>query len=163
MPLLTMGAGLIVLGGLNSWQVPTVAIAGPVVGFGPAGLVSIAGKEGGTPGVALFRAALDQRGNPLPGAPIRIARRGRETANAVTGTYAAAVAAVATWAAGPGVGLPLTGVEWLSGPFTDGWTGRHGLGWTATIAVSAAPYTLLPRPAERGRGSGPRSDAPLHI
>lgn len=99
-----MGAGLIVLGGLNSWQVPAVAIAGPVVGFGLVGLVSIAGKEGGTPGVAPFRAALDQRGNLLPGAPIRIARWGREAVNAVTGTYAAAVAAVATWAAGPGGG-----------------------------------------------------------
>lgn len=45
--LLTMGAGLIVLGGLNFWQVLAVAIAGPVISFGLVGLVSIAGKEGG--------------------------------------------------------------------------------------------------------------------
>lgn len=87
-PLLTMGAGLIALGGLNFWQVPAIAIAGPVISFGLVGLVSIAGKEGGAPGMALSRAVFGQRGNLLPGALIRIARWGWETVNAITGTYA---------------------------------------------------------------------------
>lgn len=83
-----MGAGLIVLDGLNFWQVPAVAIAGPAVSFGLVGLVSIAGKEGGAPGMALSRAVFGQRGNLLPGTLIWIARWGWETVNAVTGTYA---------------------------------------------------------------------------
>lgn len=82
--LLTMGAGLAVFNGLNFWQVLAVAIAAPVVSFGLAGLVSIAGKQGG----ALSRAVFGQRGNLLPGALIWIARWGWETVNAVTGAYA---------------------------------------------------------------------------
>ncbi|MFE3904567.1 purine-cytosine permease family protein [Streptomyces sp. NPDC059153] len=86
--LLTMGAGLVVFNGLNFWQVLAVAIAAPVVGFGLVGLVSIAGKQGGAPGMALSRAVFGQRGNLLPGALIWIARWGWETVNAGTGAYA---------------------------------------------------------------------------
>ncbi|MEU9621383.1 cytosine permease [Streptomyces sp. NPDC048155] len=86
--LLTMGAGLIALDGLNFWQVLAVAIVGPVVSFGLVGAVSIAGSRGGAPGMALSRAVFGQRGNLLPGALIWIARWGWETVNAVTGTYA---------------------------------------------------------------------------
>ncbi|MFJ9682989.1 purine-cytosine permease family protein [Streptomyces sp. NPDC101194] len=86
--LLTMGAGLIVFNGLNFWQVLTVAIVAPVISFGLVGLVSVAGREGGAPGMALSRAVFGQRGNLLPGALIWIARWGWETVNAVTGTYA---------------------------------------------------------------------------
>lgn len=86
--LLTMGAGLIVFNGLNFWQVLTVAIVATVIGFGLVGLVSVAGREGGAPGMALSRAVFGQRGNLLPGALIWIARWGWETVNAVTGTYA---------------------------------------------------------------------------
>lgn len=64
---------------------------------------------------------------------------------------------------GPGAGLLFTGVEWFSGPLADGWIGHHGLGWTVTIAVSAALYAILPRPADRGRRGEPRRDAPLHF
>ncbi|MCL7381854.1 cytosine permease [Streptomyces sp. 35G-GA-8] len=86
--LLTMGAGLIVFNGLNFWQVLTVAVAAPVVSYGIVGLVSLAGKRGGSPGMALSRAVFGQRGNLFPGALIWVARWGWETINAVTGAYA---------------------------------------------------------------------------
>ncbi|WP_093798814.1 cytosine permease [Streptomyces sp. Wb2n-11] len=86
--LLTMGAGLVVFNGLNFWQVLAVAVAGPVVSYGLVGLISIAGKHGGSPGMALSRAVFGQRGNLFPGSLIWVARWGWETINAVTGAYA---------------------------------------------------------------------------
>ncbi|MFD3438228.1 cytosine permease [Streptomyces sp. NPDC058685] len=86
--LLTMGAGLVVFNGLNFWQVLVVAIAAPVVSYGMVGLISVAGKRGGSPGMALSRAVFGQRGNLLPGSLIWVARWGWETINAVTGAYA---------------------------------------------------------------------------
>jgi purine-cytosine permease-like protein len=86
--LLTMGAGLIVFNGLNFWQVLVVAAAAPVLSYGIVGLISIAGKRGGAPGMALSRAVFGQRGNLFPGALIWVARWGWETINAVTGAYA---------------------------------------------------------------------------
>ncbi|MFF8833644.1 cytosine permease [Streptomyces sp. NPDC015131] len=86
--LLTMGAGLIVFNGLNIWQVLVVAVAAPVLSYGIVGLISIAGKRGGSPGMALSRAVFGQRGNLFPGTLIWVARWGWETINAVTGAYA---------------------------------------------------------------------------
>ncbi|MFE9490035.1 purine-cytosine permease family protein [Streptomyces sp. NPDC006641] len=86
--LLTVGAGLVVLDGLNLWQVLVVAVLASAIGFGLVGLVSIAGRRGGAPGMALSRAVFGQRGNLLPGALTWVARWGWETVNAVTGTYA---------------------------------------------------------------------------
>ncbi|WP_435973827.1 cytosine permease [Streptomyces sp. Qhu_M48] len=86
--LLTMGAGLIVFNGLNFWQVLIVAIAAPVLSYGIVGVISIAGKRGGAPGMALSRAVFGQRGNLFPGSLIWVARWGWETINAVTGAYA---------------------------------------------------------------------------
>ncbi|MFF5788369.1 cytosine permease [Streptomyces sp. NPDC012693] len=86
--LLTMGAGLIVFNGLNFWQVLAVAVTAPVLSYGIVGLISIAGKRGGAPGMALSRAVFGQRGNLFPGALIWVARWGWETINAVTGAYA---------------------------------------------------------------------------
>ncbi|MET9374172.1 cytosine permease [Streptomyces sp. NPDC002992] len=86
--LLTMGAGLIVFNGLNFWQVLVVATAAPVLSYGIVGLISIAGKRGGSPGMALSRAVFGQRGNLFPGSLIWVARWGWETINAVTGAYA---------------------------------------------------------------------------
>ncbi|MFB6780683.1 purine-cytosine permease family protein [Streptomyces sp. NPDC056352] len=85
--LLIMGAGLIVFGGLNLWQVAFVAVTAPVIGYGLVGAVSIAGTRGGAPGLALSRAVFGQRGNLLPGALIWVARWGWETVNTVTGAY----------------------------------------------------------------------------
>lgn len=86
--LLTMGAGLVIFNKLNIWQVLVVAIAAPVVSYGIVGLISIAGKRGGSPGMALSRAVFGQRGNLFPGALIWVARWGWETINAVSGAYA---------------------------------------------------------------------------
>ncbi|MFE2013030.1 cytosine permease [Streptomyces sp. NPDC059491] len=86
--LLTMGAGLIVFNGLNFWQVLVVAVAAPLLSYGIVGVISLAGKRGGAPGMALSRAVFGQRGNLFPGALIWVARWGWETINAVTGAYA---------------------------------------------------------------------------
>ncbi|MYW65316.1 cytosine permease [Streptomyces sp. SID8379] len=86
--LLTMGATLSVSFGLSFWQTLIVAIAAPVVSYGLVGLIGIAGKRGGAPGMALSRAVFGQRGNLLPGSLIWVARWGWETINAVTGAYA---------------------------------------------------------------------------
>ncbi|WP_369146761.1 cytosine permease [Streptomyces sp. R44] len=86
--LLTMGAGLVVFNGLNFWQVLVVAVVAPVLSYGIVGLISIAGKRGGAPGMALSRAVFGQRGNLFPGALIWVARWGWETINAVAGAYA---------------------------------------------------------------------------
>ncbi|MEU6299502.1 cytosine permease [Streptomyces erythrochromogenes] len=86
--LLTMGAGLVIFNKLNVWQVLVVAVAAPVVSYGIVGLISIAGKRGGAPGMALSRAVFGQRGNLFPGALIWVARWGWETINAVSGAYA---------------------------------------------------------------------------
>ncbi len=86
--LLTMGAALAVSYGLNVWQALAVGLAAPVVSYGLVGLVGIAGKRGGAPGLTLSRAVFGQRGNLLPGSLIWIARWGWETINAVTGSYA---------------------------------------------------------------------------
>ncbi|MGW6140877.1 cytosine permease [Streptomyces sp. NPDC055140] len=86
--LLTMGASLVVSYKLNFWQALVVAIAAPIVSYGLVGLIGIAGKRGGAPGMALSRAVFGQRGNLLPGSLIWVARWGWETINAVTGAYA---------------------------------------------------------------------------
>lgn len=86
--LLTMGAGLIVNNQLNFWQVLVVALVSPVLSYGLVGLISIAGKRGGSPGMTLSRAVFGQRGNLFPGALIWVARWGWETINAVTGAFA---------------------------------------------------------------------------
>ncbi|MCZ9342163.1 cytosine permease, partial [Streptomyces sp. TRM76130] len=65
-----------------------VAVCAPVVSYGLVGLIGIAGKRGGAPGMALSRAVFGQRGNLLPGSLIWVARWGWETINAVTGAYA---------------------------------------------------------------------------
>ncbi|MFF7476513.1 cytosine permease [Streptomyces sp. NPDC008092] len=86
--LVTVGASLAVWFGLNFWQSLAVGTAAPIVSYGLVGLIGIAGKRGGAPGMALSRAVFGQRGNLLPGALIWVARWGWETINAVTGAYA---------------------------------------------------------------------------
>ncbi|GGN12594.1 cytosine permease [Streptomyces fuscichromogenes] len=86
--LVTMGASLVVDFGLNFWQCLVVGVAAPTVAYGLVGLIGIAGRRGGAPGMALSRAVFGQRGNLLPGGLIWVARWGWETINAVTGAYA---------------------------------------------------------------------------
>ncbi|MBB5935984.1 purine-cytosine permease family protein [Streptomyces zagrosensis] len=56
--------------------------------------------------------------------------------------------AMAAWALALTVGLCFTKVDWFTGPLATSWIGRNGLGWTATILIAAASFTLLPRPRE---------------
>ncbi|MFI5534285.1 purine-cytosine permease family protein [Kitasatospora sp. NPDC051853] len=86
--LLTMGAGLIVLNGLNLWQVLLVAVSAAVLAYGIVGLLTVSGKWGGSPAMTLSRAVFGVRGNLVPGAVTWVARFGWETVNAVTGAYA---------------------------------------------------------------------------
>ncbi|MCX4577771.1 cytosine permease [Streptomyces sp. NBC_01571] len=86
--LLTMGATLAVSYGLDLSQILVVATVAPTVSYGLVGLIGIAGKRGGAPGMALSRAVFGQRGNLLPGSLIWVSRWGWETINAVTGAYA---------------------------------------------------------------------------
>src|SRR5262245_10663060 len=58
--LVTMGAGLAVSFGLNFWQALVVGVAAPIVSYGLVGLIGIAGKRGGAPGMALSRAVFGQ-------------------------------------------------------------------------------------------------------
>ncbi|MFG3494614.1 cytosine permease [Streptomyces sp. NPDC047928] len=109
--LLTVGAGLVVYSGLNFWQVLVVAVVAPLVSYGIVGLVSIAGKRGGSPGMALSRAVFGQRGNLGPGVLIWVARWGWETINAVTGAYA--LLTVADLLFGVSGGTPLITVTLL--------------------------------------------------
>ncbi|MDQ0907359.1 purine-cytosine permease-like protein [Streptomyces canus] len=67
---MTMGAGLSVSYGLDFWQTLVVGVTAPIVSYGLVGLIGIAGKRGGAPGMALSRAVFGQRGNLLPGALI---------------------------------------------------------------------------------------------
>lgn len=86
--LLTMGAALVVLNGLNFWQVLVVALIAASISFGLCGLLSVTGKWGGAPGLMLSRATFGIRGNYFPGMILWVARFGWETINAVTGAFA---------------------------------------------------------------------------
>ena len=63
-------------------------VTAPIVSYGLVGLIGVAGRRGGPPGMALPRAVFGQRGDLLPGALIWVARWGWETINAVSGAYA---------------------------------------------------------------------------
>ncbi|MDQ1067368.1 purine-cytosine permease-like protein [Streptomyces canus] len=67
---MTMGAGLSVSYGLDFWQTLVVGVTAPIVSYGLVGLIGIAGKRGGAPGMALSRAVFGQRSKLLPGALI---------------------------------------------------------------------------------------------
>ena len=86
--LLTMGAGLVVFNGLSFWQTLIVGACAATVSYGMVGVLSVAGKWGGAPGLTLSRATFGVRGNYIPGLVIWVARFGWETINAVTGAYA---------------------------------------------------------------------------
>ena len=73
--LLTMGAGLSVSYGLDFWQILVVGATAPIVSYGLVGLIGIAGKRGGAPGMALSRAVFGQRGNLLVSRPLMSSHR----------------------------------------------------------------------------------------
>lgn len=88
-----MGATSAVSFGLNFWQALAVGLAAPVVSYGLVGLVGIAGKRGGAPGMTLPRAVFGRRGNLLPGSlPALVV-----TTFAISGLGISTVRTCSTW------------------------------------------------------------------
>jgi NCS1 family nucleobase:cation symporter-1 len=89
-----MGATPAVPFGLNFWQSLAVGLAAPAVSYGLVGLVGIAGKRGGAPGMTLSRVVFGRRGNLLPGSPPALV----VTRFAISGLGISAVRTCSTWA-----------------------------------------------------------------
>lgn len=85
---LPLGATLVTVGHLTVWQAVIVAVLGSVGSFAVVGVVSIAGRRGGAPGLTLSRAVFGVRGNIGPTAVSLISRLGWETVNTTTAAFA---------------------------------------------------------------------------
>jgi len=85
---LPLGATLVAVQGLTVWQAVIVAALGAVGSFAIVGVVSIAGRRGGAPGLTLSRAVFGARGNIGPTAVSLISRLGWETVNTTTAAFA---------------------------------------------------------------------------
>lgn len=84
---LPLGATL-VAEGLAFWQAAIVAVVGSVGSFAIVGVVSIAGRRGGAPGLTLSRAVFGVHGNAGPTVVSLISRLGWETVNTTTAAFA---------------------------------------------------------------------------
>jgi nucleobase:cation symporter-1, NCS1 family len=84
---LPLGATLVAMG-LTVWQAVLVAAIGSVGSFAIVGVVSIAGRRGGAPGLTLSRAVFGTRGNIGPTAVSLLSRLGWETVNTTTAAFA---------------------------------------------------------------------------
>ncbi|GAB3694035.1 purine-cytosine permease family protein [Saccharopolyspora tripterygii] len=84
---LPLGATL-VAEGLAFWQAAIVAVIGSVGSFAIVGVVSIAGRRGGAPGLTLSRAVFGVHGNAGPTLVSLISRLGWETVNTTTAAFA---------------------------------------------------------------------------
>lgn len=84
---LPLGATLVALG-LTVWQAVIAAAVGAVGSFAIVGVISIAGRRGGAPGLTLSRAVFGARGNIGPTAVSLISRLGWETVNTTTAAFA---------------------------------------------------------------------------
>jgi len=83
--------GSFVLGfGINGWQAVVAGIVGIVVSFLLVGLVSLAGRRGSAPTMALSRAAFGVRGNSVPSLVSYLILVGYETALVALATFATA-------------------------------------------------------------------------
>ncbi|WP_282771211.1 purine-cytosine permease family protein, partial [Saccharomonospora viridis] len=85
---LPLGATLVAIQGLTFWQAVIVAVLGAVGSFAIVGVVSIAGRRGGAPGLTLSRAVFGVRGNAGPTLVSLISRLGWETVNTTTAAFA---------------------------------------------------------------------------
>ncbi|MGW9307107.1 purine-cytosine permease family protein [Saccharomonospora azurea] len=85
---LPLGATLVAIQGLAFWQAVIVAVIGAVGSFAIVGVVSIAGRRGGAPGLTLSRAVFGVRGNAGPTLVSLISRLGWETVNTTTAAFA---------------------------------------------------------------------------
>lgn len=84
---LPLGATLVAIQGLTFWQAVIVAVLGAVGSFAIVGVVSIAGRRGGAPGLTLSRAVFGVRGNAGPTLVSLISRLGWETVNTTTAAF----------------------------------------------------------------------------
>jgi NCS1 family nucleobase:cation symporter-1 len=84
---LPLGATLVAFQGLAVWQALLVAVIGAAGSFAVVGVVSIAGRRGGAPGLTLSRAVFGVRGNIGPTAVSLLSRLGWETVNTTTAAF----------------------------------------------------------------------------
>ncbi|MFD9959824.1 purine-cytosine permease family protein [Amycolatopsis sp. NPDC058986] len=85
---LPLGATLVAVQHLAFWQAVIVAVIGAAGSFAIVGVVSIAGRRGGAPGLTLSRAVFGVRGNFGPTVVSLISRLGWETVNTTTAAFA---------------------------------------------------------------------------
>jgi len=85
---LPLGATLVTVQHLAFWQAVIVAVVGGAGSFAIVGVVSIAGRRGGAPGLTLSRAVFGVRGNIGPTLVSLISRLGWETVNTTTAAFA---------------------------------------------------------------------------
>ncbi|QFU91001.1 cytosine permease [Amycolatopsis sp. YIM 10] len=85
---LPLGVTLVAVQGMTVWQAAIVAVLGSVGSFAVVGVVSIAGRRGGAPGLTLSRAVFGVRGNAGPTAVSLLSRLGWETVNTTTAAFA---------------------------------------------------------------------------
>ncbi|MDM7888120.1 cytosine permease [Curtobacterium sp. RHCJP20] len=84
---LPLGATLVAFQGLTIWQALVVAVIGAAGSFAVVGVISIAGRRGGAPGLTLSRAVFGVRGNIGPTAVSLLSRLGWETVNTTTAAF----------------------------------------------------------------------------
>lgn len=84
---LPLGATLVAFQGLTIWQALLVAVVGAAGSFAVVGVISVAGRRGGAPGLTLSRAVFGVRGNVGPTAVSLISRLGWETVNTTTAAF----------------------------------------------------------------------------
>ncbi|QKS16786.1 cytosine permease [Curtobacterium sp. Csp2] len=84
---LPLGATLVAFQRLNIWQALLVAVIGAAGSFAVVGVISIAGRRGGAPGLTLSRAVFGVRGNIGPTAVSLLSRLGWETVNTTTAAF----------------------------------------------------------------------------
>ena len=85
---LPLGATLVAVQHLAFWQAALVAVLGAAGSFAIVGVVSIAGRRGGAPGLTLSRAVFGVRGNIGPTVVSLVSRLGWETVNTTTAAFA---------------------------------------------------------------------------
>ncbi len=84
---LPLGATLVAFQRLTIWQALLVAVIGAAGSFAVVGVISIAGRRGGAPGLTLSRAVFGVRGNIGPTLVSLLSRLGWETVNTTTAAF----------------------------------------------------------------------------
>ncbi|VXB83662.1 purine-cytosine permease family protein [Curtobacterium sp. 8I-2] len=84
---LPLGATLVAFQGLTIWQALLVAVIGAAGSFAVVGVISVAGRRGGAPGLTLSRAVFGVRGNIGPTFVSLLSRLGWETVNTTTAAF----------------------------------------------------------------------------